>query len=67
MQKCDYRNYEVKQHNMTNKKTVLAIPLMAIAVIAIGFGMAGNVFAQSTTSTTVDQPRYSKRSRCCRQ
>ncbi len=31
---------------------------MAIAVIAIGFGMTSNVFAQSTTSitpTTVDQ------------
>ena len=41
---------------MTNKKTLLAIPLMAIAVIAIGFGMTSNVFAQSTTPATVDQP-----------
>jgi len=28
---------------------------MAITVIAIGFGMTSNVFAQPTTSTTVDQ------------
>ena len=41
---------------MTNKKTLLAIPLMVIAVIAIGFGMTSNVFAQTTTPTTVDQP-----------
>ncbi|MGI0007496.1 MAG: hypothetical protein ACREAR_05810 [Nitrosotalea sp.] len=41
---------------MTNKKTLLAIPLMAIAVIAIGFGMTSNVFAQTTTPATVDQP-----------
>jgi hypothetical protein len=45
---------------MKSKKTLLAIPLMAIAVIAIGFGMTSNVFAQSTASTTpaavVDQP-----------
>jgi len=44
---------------MTSKKTLLAIPLMAIAVIAIGFGMTSNVFAQPTASTTpatVDQP-----------
>lgn len=41
---------------MTNKKTFLAIPLMAIAVIAIGFGMTSNVFAQTTTPATVDQP-----------
>jgi hypothetical protein len=43
---------------MTSKKTLLAIPLMAIAVIAIGFGMTSNVFAQPTASTTpaaVDQ------------
>jgi hypothetical protein len=40
---------------MTNKKTFLAIPLMVIAVIAIGFGMTSNVFAQSTTPATVDQ------------
>ena len=56
IQKCDYQIQEVKQHNMTNKKTFLAIPLMAIAVIAIGFGMTSNVFAQSTTPATVDQP-----------
>jgi len=31
---------------MTSKKTLLAIPLIAIAVIAIGFGMTSNVFAQ---------------------
>ena len=55
IQKCGYRIQEVKRHNMTNKKTILAIPLMAIAVIAIGFGMTSNVFAQ-TTPTTVDQP-----------
>lgn len=42
---------------MTNKKILLAIPLMAIAAIAIGFGMTSNVFAQPTASTTtVDQP-----------
>ena len=41
---------------MTNKKTFLAIPLMAIAVIAIGFGMTNNVFAQTTTPAIVDQP-----------
>ena len=41
---------------MTNKKTFLAIPLIAIAAIAIGFGMTSNVFAQTTTPTTVDQP-----------
>jgi hypothetical protein len=44
---------------MTSKKTLLAIPLVAIAVIAIGFGMTSNVFAQPTTSTTpatVDLP-----------
>ncbi|MHB8602768.1 MAG: hypothetical protein ACYC6W_03410 [Nitrosotalea sp.] len=44
---------------MKSKKTLLAIPLMVIAVIAIGFGMTSNVFAQSTASTTpevVDQP-----------
>jgi|GEM_PF-1775847 len=44
---------------MTSKKTLLVIPLIAIAVIAIGFGMASNVFAQPTVSTTptaVDQP-----------
>ena len=29
---------------------------MAIAVIAIGFGMTSNVFAQTTTPATVDQP-----------
>ncbi|MGI0066265.1 MAG: hypothetical protein ACREA5_05295 [Nitrosotalea sp.] len=40
---------------MTNKKILLAIPLMAIAVITIGFGMTSNVFAQTTTSA-VDQP-----------
>ena len=40
---------------MTNKKTILAIPLMVIAVVAIGFGMTSNVFAQ-TAPTTVDQP-----------
>jgi len=48
---------------MKNQKMLLAIPLMAIAVIAIGFGITTNVFAQpttpvtsttSTTSTTVD-------------
>ena len=35
----------------------LAIPLIAVAVIAIGFGITNNVFAQptiSTTPTTVD-------------
>jgi len=41
---------------MINKKTLLAIPLMAIAVITIGFGMTSNVFAQTTTPATVDQP-----------
>lgn len=41
---------------MTNKKMLLAIPLMVIAVIAIGFGMASNVFAQTTIPATVDQP-----------
>lgn len=41
---------------MTSKKTLLAIPLMAIAVIAIGFGMTSNVFAQTVPQTTVDQP-----------
>ena len=44
---------------MTNKKTLLAIPLVAIAVIAIGFGMTSNVFAQPTVPTTpatVDLP-----------
>ena len=44
---------------MKSKKTLLAIPLIAIAAIAIGFGMTSNVFAQSTASTTpavVDQP-----------
>ncbi|MGI0061062.1 MAG: hypothetical protein ACREBA_01265 [Nitrosotalea sp.] len=41
---------------MTNKKTLLAIPLMAMAVIAIGFGMTSNVFAQTTMPATVDQP-----------
>lgn len=56
IQKCDHQIQEVKQHNMTNKKTLLAIPLMAIAVIAIGFGMTSNVFAQSTTPAAVDQP-----------
>jgi hypothetical protein len=40
---------------MKNTKTLLAIiPLAAIAVIAIGIGMSSNVFAQPTTSTTVD-------------
>lgn len=29
---------------------------MAIAVIAVGFGMTSNVFAQTTTPATVDQP-----------
>lgn len=56
IQKCDYQYQEVKRHNMTSKKTLLAIPLMAIAVIAIGFGMTSNVFAQTTTPATVDQP-----------
>ncbi|HEV2192806.1 MAG TPA: hypothetical protein VGR54_04200 [Nitrosopumilaceae archaeon] len=37
---------------MKNQKMLLAIPLMAIAVIAIGFGVTNNVFAQPTTSTT---------------
>jgi hypothetical protein len=41
---------------MTNKKILLAIPLMVIAVIAIGFGMTSNVFAQTTTQATVDEP-----------
>lgn len=41
---------------MTNKKMLVAIPLMVIAVMAIGFGMASNVFAQTTTPATVDQP-----------
>ena len=49
-------NPEVKQYNMTNKKAFLAIPLIAIAVMAIGFGMTSNVFAQSTAPATVDQP-----------
>jgi hypothetical protein len=43
---------------MISKKTLLAIPLIAIAAIAIGFGMTSNVFAQPTASTTpaaVDQ------------
>jgi hypothetical protein len=41
---------EVKQHNMTNKKTLLAIlPLVAIAAIAIGVGLSSNVLAQPTT------------------
>ncbi|MHB8546335.1 MAG: hypothetical protein ACYDAJ_06175 [Nitrosotalea sp.] len=46
----------MKRHNIKNKKTLLAIPLMAIAVIAVGFGMASNAFAQPVASTTVDQP-----------
>jgi hypothetical protein len=37
---------------MKSKKTLFAIPLVAIAVIAIGFGITSNVFAQPTTSTT---------------
>ncbi|MDE1729093.1 MAG: hypothetical protein KGH81_07960 [Thaumarchaeota archaeon] len=41
----------MKRHNMTSKKTILAIPLMAIAVIAIGFGMTSNVFATTSSST----------------
>ena len=40
---------------MKNAKTLLAIlPLVAIAAIAIGVGMSGNVLAQPTTPT-VDQ------------
>jgi len=42
----------MKQHNMKNKKTLLAIPLMAIAVIAIGFGMTSNAFATTSSSTS---------------
>ena len=56
IQKCDYLTQEVKRHNMTNKKTFLVIPLMVIAVMAIGFGITNNVFAQTTTPATVDQP-----------
>ncbi|HYL66404.1 MAG TPA: hypothetical protein VEU72_04565 [Nitrosopumilaceae archaeon] len=37
---------------MKNQKMFLAIPLIAVAVIAIGFGITNNVFAQPTTSTT---------------
>ena len=38
-----------------NKKLLLAVPLMAIAVISIGLiEMSNNVFAQATTSTAVD-------------
>ncbi len=33
---------------------LLVIPLIAIAVIALGFGITNNVFAQVTTSTTAD-------------
>ena len=41
---------------MTSKKILLAIPLVAIAVIAIGFGMASNVFATTSTTPAVDLP-----------
>ena len=38
-----------------NKKLLLAVPLMAIAVITIGLiEMSSNVFAQTATSTAVD-------------
>jgi cytoskeletal protein RodZ len=37
---------------MKNQKMLLVIPLIAIAVIAVGFGVTTNVFAQVTTSTT---------------
>ncbi|GEM_PF-3655552 len=37
---------------MNKKKTLLAIPLMAVAVIAIGLvGMTNNVFATTSTPT----------------
>ena len=39
---------------MKNQKMLLVIPLIAIAVIAVGFGVTSNVFAQVTTPTTVD-------------
>ena len=40
---------------MKNTRALLAIPLIAIAAIAIGVGMSSNVVAQPTTPTTVDQ------------
>lgn len=41
---------------MKNTRALLAIPLIAIAAIAIGVGMSSNVFATSIipTTTTVD-------------
>jgi hypothetical protein len=56
IQKYDYQLSEVKRHNMKNTKILLAIiPLVAIAVIAIGVGMSSNVLAQPTTPATADQ------------